>query len=219
MLLTLFTEANSSQLSKACIHCVAAADADNCHVLKTATMHSLLMTNARGDLISQLCHQSKIPQTRWLFLPGTHSEQADGKHTWKSGDVMKITERQLLILWTLYKSDNHNSKLNAISKSQINREICVTTNCMFEVNLNFYQKMTKCIWSKRIKRTAYCTRHGVLYWIKQFQELCDFTMSTPKTKNLIEKPVQHPSTNYIRNDNIKEIKTFVGLVDDKDWRQ
>lgn len=77
MLFTLFTRANSSQLSKACIHC---ADADNCHVLKTATMHSLLMTNARGDLISQLCHQSKIPQTRWLFLPGIHSDHADRKH-------------------------------------------------------------------------------------------------------------------------------------------
>lgn len=59
---TLFTGANSSQLSKACIHCAAAADVDGRHVLKTATMHSLLMTNARGDLISQLCHQSKIPE-------------------------------------------------------------------------------------------------------------------------------------------------------------
>lgn len=41
----------------------------------------------------------------------------------------------------------------------------------------------------------------------------------PKPKHLIGKPVRHPSTNYIRNDNIKEIKTLVGLVDDKDWRQ
>lgn len=53
ILLTLFTEANSSRLSKACIHCVAGADANNCHVLKTDTMHSLLMTNAQCDLISE----------------------------------------------------------------------------------------------------------------------------------------------------------------------
>lgn len=45
------------------------------------------------------------------------------------------------------------------------------------------------------------------------------TLLVPKTKHLIEKPVRHPSTNYIRNDNIKEIKTLVGLVDDKDWTQ
>lgn len=43
-------------------------------VLKTATMHSLIMTNARGDLISHLCHESKIPQTRWRFLPGIRSK-------------------------------------------------------------------------------------------------------------------------------------------------
>lgn len=52
-----------------------------------------------------------------------------------------------------------------------------------------------------------------------FLSLCEMTLSVPKTKHLIGKPVRHPSTNYIRNDNIKEIKTLVGLVDDKDWRQ
>lgn len=41
----------------------------------------------------------------------------------------------------------------------------------------------------------------------------------PKPKHLIGKPHRQPSTNYIRNDNIKEIKTLVGLVDDKNWRQ
>lgn len=120
MLFSLFTEANSSQLSKACIHCVAVADADNCHVLKTATMHSLLMTNARGDLISQLCHQSKIPQTRWLFLPGTHSKHATRQRTHthmpactcKFDDVRKITDGILLMPWALHKLDNQSGKLN-----------------------------------------------------------------------------------------------------------
>lgn len=52
-----------------------------------------------------------------------------------------------------------------------------------------------------------------------FSPLREIQMSVPKTKYLIGKPVRYPSTNYIRNDNIKEIKTLVGLVDDKDWRQ
>lgn len=68
------TEANSSQLSKACIHCVAAADADNCHVLKTATMHSLLMTNARGDLISVV--PPKQNSTNPLTLSSRHPLKA-----------------------------------------------------------------------------------------------------------------------------------------------
>lgn len=50
-------------------------------VLKTATMHSLIMTNARGDLISRLCHESKIPQTRWRFLPGIRSKAHACRHT------------------------------------------------------------------------------------------------------------------------------------------
>ena len=71
----------------------AAADADNCHVLKTATMHSLQMTNARGDLISRLCHRSKIPQTRWLFLPGTHADDRKHTHTSTCTSVVRWCHR------------------------------------------------------------------------------------------------------------------------------
>lgn len=52
-----------------------------------------------------------------------------------------------------------------------------------------------------------------------FLSSCGLYSQWPKPKHLIGKPVRHPSTNYIRNDNIKEIKTLVGLADDKDWRQ
>lgn len=44
---TLFPEADSSPLSKAYIHCAVCADVDICHVLKTPTMHSPLVTNAQ----------------------------------------------------------------------------------------------------------------------------------------------------------------------------
>lgn len=56
---------------------------------------------------------------------------------------------------------------------------------------------------------------------EHFDSCCHVRLSRhcPKPKHLIGKPVRCPSTNYIRNDNIKEIKTLVGLVDDKDWRQ
>lgn len=186
-------------------------------VLKTATMHSLIMTNARGDLISRLCNESKIPQTRWRFLPGirlklTHAGTQTHAHWQTRGWSDKTKHKNKCVCSMPLTSPTSG---NPLKKFQRLLFLWFTASSLAHKCNYPFRKKKDIAFSIRIS----LRRRNAQKWT--FGSSCHVRLSRqcPKPKHLIGKPVRRPSTNYIRNDNIKEIKTLVGLVDDKDWRQ
>lgn len=185
------------------IHC---ADAGDCHVLKTATMHSLVVTKARGDLIRRF-----VPRKQNSTNPLTLSS----RHPFKSWSQTHSDMRTRTRTHTRKHAHTHH-RISIVVGDRVD-----TWPSSQWWHLVAHKVESQTMWNKTDEFNPYfmpvCCWGNSLEPSEQIQNITIYfsPLPVPKTKTFNWKPVRYPSTNYIRNDNIKEIKTLVGLVDDK----